>query len=421
MTDVPERIQRQRDPTVITQALPERKAVLMMICGSRVVTAQPGNLASHLQRSSAYGRWRWRLERKRALQPTLPFAKVPACPHHGQVQHRDLNAGGVASNRRTMPVQGIDLGLQQSLFRGQVTSVGLLRHDPQRAALSRAADDDRHFADWPRVAGGFRQMHVSAVVGLGAGRPERSKSFDADLKLIKSFTVVGEVQAVRLVLAQPPAGSEAAEGATVAKRVEGCDGLGNDAWFAERDWGYQRAQPEVGVKAGEQAEREPRFRYRLPRAIHLGNLDQVVHQGNAVEADGIGGKRQIAKPAGRIFGPRKPRDLQHDSRPRARTRIVIESGLLVDLRGRGALLVDDQYLVPGLIVRSLDKPADPAQLIGKDWGRDRPVAPAVALTAQRCRCVHDHQHCREAGLTSKAPVRRSPFRIQPQGVDHRGQ
>ena len=353
------------------------------------------------------------------LHPDRDILAVGA--DHRQVQHGDLNAGGVASDRRAMPVQDVDLGLQQSLFRGQVASVGLLRHDPQRAALSRAADDDRHFADWPRVAGGFRQVHVAAVVRLGAGRPERSKSLDADLKLIKSLAVIGKVQAVRLVLSQPPAGAESAKGATVAERVEGCDGLGNDAWFAERDWGYQRAQPEVGVQAGEQAEREPRLRYRLPRAVHLGNLDQVVHQGNAVEADGIGGKRQIPKPAGRILGPRKPRDLQHDSRPRARTMIVIESGLRLDWRGCGVLLVDDQYLVPGLIVGSLEKPADPAQLISKDWGRDRPVAPAVALAAQRGRCVHDHQHCRESGLPSEAPVRRTPFRIQPQGVDHRGQ
>jgi hypothetical protein len=89
------------------------------------------------------------------------------------------------------------------------------------------------------------------VVGLGAGRPERAKRFDADLELIKSLTVTGEVQAVRLVLPQPPAGAESAEGATVAEGVEGCDGLGNNAWFAKCDWGYQRAQPEVGVKAGE--------------------------------------------------------------------------------------------------------------------------------------------------------------------------
>ena len=68
--------------------------------------------------------------------------------------------------------------------------------------------------------------------------PGASKCFDADLKLIKSLTVAGEVQAVRLVLPQPPAGAQSAEGATVAQRVEGCDGFGNDAWFAKRDWGY---------------------------------------------------------------------------------------------------------------------------------------------------------------------------------------
>ena len=61
--------------------------------------------------------------------------------------------------------------------------------------------------------------------------------------------------------------------------------------------------------------------------------------------------------------------------------IVIESGLRIDWPGCGVLLVDDQYLVPGLIVGSLEKPADPAQLISNDRGRDRPIAPPVALPA----------------------------------------
>jgi hypothetical protein len=61
--------------------------------------------------------------------------------------------------------------------------------------------------------------------------------------------------------------------------------------------------------------------------------------------------------------------------------IVIESGLWLNWRDCGVLLVDDQDLVPGLTVGSLEKPSDPAQLISKDRGRDRPVAPAVALAA----------------------------------------
>jgi hypothetical protein len=79
------------------------------------------------------------------------------------------------------------------------------------------------------------------MVGLGARCPERSKGLDADLKLIKSLAVVGKVQTVRLVLSRPPAGAESAKGAAVAERVEGCDGLGDDARFAKRDGGDQRA------------------------------------------------------------------------------------------------------------------------------------------------------------------------------------
>src|SRR5215204_4515469 len=168
-----------------------------------------------------------------------------------------------------MPAQDFDLGLQHCLVRWQVASVGLLRDDPQRPTRSGAADDDRYVADRAGIAGGLRQPHVPAVVRLGAGRPECAKGLDADLKSIKPLAVVGKVQPVRLMLPQPPPGAESAKGASVAERVEGCDGLGNDAWFAERNRGYQRAQPEVGVQAGEHAVCEPWLRYWVPSPVDL--------------------------------------------------------------------------------------------------------------------------------------------------------
>ena len=167
---------------------------------------------------------------------------------HRQIEDSDLHALRVAVQSRAVPVQDVDLGSQHRLVRRQVAAIGLLGDDAQRTALARAADNDRHVADRPWIAGGFRQVHVAAVVGLGAGSPKRPERLDADLKSIKSLTVVGKVQAVRLMLPQPPAGTEAAEGAAIAEHIKGRDGLGDDARFAKGDGGDQSAQPKVGVQ-----------------------------------------------------------------------------------------------------------------------------------------------------------------------------
>ena len=86
-------------------------------------------------------------------------------------------------------------------------------------------------------------MNVAAVVGLGARRPKRPECLNADLKSIKSLTVVWKVQAVRLMLPQPPARTEPAERTAIAEHIKGRDGLRDDARFAEGDGGDQRAQP----------------------------------------------------------------------------------------------------------------------------------------------------------------------------------
>jgi hypothetical protein len=116
------------------------------------------------------------------------------------------------------------------------------------------------------------------------GRPER---LDADLQLIKSFPIVRKVQAVRLVLPQPPPGAKPAEGAAVAERVQRRHSLGDDSWCAKRHWRHQRSEPKRGVQAREHAEGHVRLWYRLPGPVDLRNLDQVVHQCDAMEADGV--------------------------------------------------------------------------------------------------------------------------------------
>ena len=220
------------------------------------------------------------------------------------------------------------------------------------------------------------------MVSLRARCPERPERLDTDLQLIKSFTIGRKVQAVRLMLPQPPAGAEPAEGAAVAERIKRRDGLGDDSWFAKRDGGHQSAQPKLGVKAGEHAEGDPRLGNRLPGTVHLRNLDQMVHQCDAVEADRISCQSQVTQPAGGIgFCPRKPRHLEDYSRSRARIMIMIESRLHDDWCVGRAVLLDDQRLIPVLISSSVEQSFDLSQLIGEDRRRYWSIALSIALAA----------------------------------------
>src|SRR5215217_2814664 len=140
--------------------------------------------------------------RQASTESLHPYCDVLAVgADHRQVEDGDLYACRIATYRSAMPVQNVDLGLQHRLVRRQVASVGLLGDDPQRPPLSRTSDNDGHIANGTGIARGFWKVHIAAVVGLGAGCPQRSDGLDADLKLIKSLAVAGKVQTVRLVFA----------------------------------------------------------------------------------------------------------------------------------------------------------------------------------------------------------------------------
>jgi hypothetical protein len=85
------------------------------------------------------------------------------------------------------------------------------------------------------------------------------------------------------------------------------------------------------------------------------------------------------------------------------------------------VLINDQDLVPALLVRRLHQAADPAQLLGKDRRWHRAVTPPVTLPAEGSCGIHDHQYCGQPSAARQVQVLRAPHRIQPQRVDHRHQ
>ena len=191
------------------------------------------------------------------------------------------------------------LAWQPRPVRRHVAGVGLLGDNPQGAPFAAATDDDRHLAHRPRVAGRLGQVHRATVVGLGAGRPQCAQGLDAHLQLVQPRRGVREVQSVRLVLAQPPTGPQPAEGPAAAQRVERGHGLGQMPGAPEGHRGDQGAQPQPGVQSGQQSEGDVGLWDRLPGPVDLWDLDQVVHQGQAGEAESSAARaRSTSQPVG---------------------------------------------------------------------------------------------------------------------------
>jgi hypothetical protein len=96
---------------------------------------------------------------------------------------------------------------------------------------------------------------------------------------------------------------------------------------------------------------------------------------------------------------------------------MIESDL-VRWCARDIVLINDQDLVPAFLAGELHKFADPAQLLAEYRRRDRAVAEPVPLPAQGCGSVHDHEYGGQPCGMGKMQVVATPYRIQPQRVDH---
>ena len=204
----------------------------------------------------------------------------------------------------------------------QVAAVTQPGGDRQRAALAVAADDDGDPAGGPRIAGRLGQADPVAGVRLGAGRPQCPHRLDGGLQRVEPLTSGWERQPEGRVLPLPPARADADERPSAGQRVERRRRLGRDAGGPEGDRRDQRAQPQAGVQAGDQPERDPRLGDRLPGPVDLRDLDQVVHQRQPAEPGLVGGQRHRPQPPCRVLAPGEARQLQHDLQPLGRDAVL---------------------------------------------------------------------------------------------------
>ena len=239
-----------------------------------------------------------------------------------------------------------------------------------------------------------------AVVGLGAGRPERPAGLDGRLEQVEPLAGRRERDPVRRVLAVPPAGADAEERPTAGERVEGGRGLGGDPGRAEGDRRAQRAERQAGVEPGDQPEGHPRLRDRLPGGVDLRDLDQVVHQGDPGEAGLVGRQRHRPAPSAPGSSPQGNRDscsttlqpvagarlLPFGPQPQVRPACRCGWG---PNRGVSATSPDDDLdVVPALGREVVADGGHAAYLVGRAW------RPARGGRARRCGGGTPRRGCR---------------------------
>ena len=129
-----------------------------------------------------------------------------------------------------------------------------------------------------------------------------------------------EGQAVRRVLALPPAGADSHERPAAGQHVEGGGGLGGDAGRPERHRRDQRAQLEAGAEPGHRARGSPTARGSSAQARSTcGIWMRWSITDKPGEAGLVGGPRHAAQPGQRILAPREPAHLQHHLEPLRRS------------------------------------------------------------------------------------------------------
>ena len=155
---------------------------------------------------------------------------VTVGPTIGQVEHRDLDLGRVATDVLAVPAQHRELAVERlEVARVTLHAVAEPGRDPQRAPLAAAADDDRDCptrdagsassraatrarrrTPWCRATTAPASSRSQPPAGPSARAPAGSRSPYAS------------------VLALQPAGTDAAERATVGQHVQRRDRLGDE-------------------------------------------------------------------------------------------------------------------------------------------------------------------------------------------------
>ena len=174
----------------------------------------------------------------------------------------------------------------------------------------------------PVDRGGGVERVAHAEVGAAVRRRRLGEHPAADLQGVGQHLVAHlqrrELEAQRLVLELEPRGTDAQHRPPAGDHVEGGDGLGEVRGVAVGHAGDEGGEADRLGAGGEGAEERVRLEHLLLRLAHHGQLVEVVHHEDGVEAGLLGGDRLGRDPleqlARRDVRVREVRDLEADVR-----------------------------------------------------------------------------------------------------------
>ena len=181
-----------------------------------------------------------------------------------------------------------------------------------------------------------------------------------------------------------------------------------------------------GVQAGEQAEGHPRLGDRLPGAVDLGDLDQVVHQRQPGEARPASAASAISLHPRPGSSPQGNRDScstifspwdggggrgSGPDRGLGSIRTAVDAARCAGPR-------DDLDAVPALVAEASATARDgAAYLLGEDRCRNGPVAAGVATPALVAGRVEQYGDRRQPGCAGRVAPGDPAVGVQAEGVD----
>ena len=283
----------------------------------------------------------------------------------------------------------------------------------------RAADDDRHRSDRPRVTGRLGQLHPLAGVRLGARRQQRPDRLHRGLEQVQPLRPAaanGSPKAACSRSHQPAPRPRKARPPLRASRVATV--LAVMPAGRKRHRRDERAQPQAGVEAGQQPEGHPRLRDRLPGAAHRRDLDEVIHQGQAGEARRC---RRPARPrAASRPDPRRRRSATPAGRSRGRSgrSAVAATPRAADRLRRTSAATATIASQPSAASSSAHR-GGAAQLRGEGGRGDGPVAAGVAFAHERRRCGEADGHRGESVRARQREVAAPPLGVEARGCRSR--
>ena len=210
---------------------------------------------------------------------------------HERGQAADGDRRRVAPDGLAVLVQDGHLVTDGGRVTEDVAVVGVLRHQAQRALLSAPADEDGRPArlDGAGEVPGLVHRVVLAVEGDDLVAEHGPADLHRLLEPVEALAGGGELDPETLVLDVVPGRPDPEHGPPRADDVEGGDDLGQQRRVAVGDPGHHGAQPDAAGARRQATEQRVGLQHGLGGAAQGGELVEVVHHPQRLEARRLGG------------------------------------------------------------------------------------------------------------------------------------